>query len=272
MSKSLWSTFILCGLTATAVLGDDLPTEVAKRKAGTGKVEASGVLQPEDVVDVGARVPGRVQRLGTDPQNRGKTVDFGTRVEAGTVLLQLDPTLYQSRMDKARAQLDKARAALKAAKTQSAAGNVRKVEIEMLEADVELAQARLKEAEARLGYTTIRSPVPGVIIDRRVNIGQNVGTSPKLPGLFLIGKVDHLQLWAQVKEADISKVRAGQTARVTIDAFPGRHFKGVVAAGKPRLNTTRINNKAAYTVVVNLDNPDGLLIPYLTAHVELPGH
>ena len=188
MSKPLVSILVLWLLSEATVLGDDFPTEVARRKPATVSLEATGTLMPEDVVDINSQIGGQIQTLGADPHNRGKTVDFGTRVEVGTVLLQLDATLYQARVDKAKAQLGKARATLNAVRAQSVAGNVRKAEVEIAQADEELAQARLKEAQVMLAYTTIRSPIKGVIIDRRVTIGQNVGVDPKLASLFIIGR------------------------------------------------------------------------------------
>lgn len=125
----------------------------------------------------------------------------------------------------------------------------------------------MKQAEINLDWTRIRSPVKGVIIDRRVNVGQTVVASLNAPSLFLIAKdLKHLQVWVSVNEADIGKIRKEQAVRFTVDAFPGEVFAGKVA--QIRLNATMTQNVVAYTVVVTTDNPDGKLLPYLTANVQ----
>src|SRR5205085_6772933 len=99
------------------------------------------------------------------------------------------------------------------------------------------AQATFRQAEINLGYCTIKSPVKGVIVDRRVNIGQTVVSSLNAPSLFLLAKdLKRLQIWASVNEADIGNIFSGQKVTFTVDAFPDRSFTGVVAPDQPRLN------------------------------------
>src|SRR5204862_913586 len=115
---------------------------------------------------------------------------------------------------------------------------------------VDQAQATLDRALRNLSYTTIKSPVKGVIIDRRVNIGQTVVSSLNAPSLFLIAKdLKRLQVWASVNEADIGNVHSGQAVSFTVDAFPNRVFKGTVAPDQPRLNASMTQNVVTYTVV-----------------------
>jgi HlyD family secretion protein len=136
-------------------------------------------------------------------------------------------------------------------------------------ASLDDAQAALKNNQINLGYCTIKSPVKGVIVDRRVNIGQTVVSSLNAPSLFLIAKdLKRLQVWASVNEADIGNIHSGQPATFTVDAYPGRVFKGVVAPDQPRLNASMTQNVVTYTVVVNTDNDDGKLLPYLTATLQ----
>jgi HlyD family secretion protein len=131
------------------------------------------------------------------------------------------------------------------------------------------ARAALENAEVNLAYCTIKSPVKGVIVDRRVNIGQTVVSSLNAPSLFLIAKdLKRLQVWASVNEADIGNVHSGQAVTFTVDAHPGRVFKGVVAPDQPRLNASMTQNVVTYTVVVDTDNFDGKLLPYLTANLQ----
>jgi HlyD family secretion protein len=132
---------------------------------------------------------------------------------------------------------------------------------------VETAKALLHQAQINVGYCTIKSPVKGTIVARRVDIGQTVVSSLSAPSLFLIAKdLKKLQIWASVNEADIGNIRPGQTVRFTVDAFPGQHFKGQVA--QIRLNATMTQNVVTYTVIVNTDNSNGKLLPYMTTNLE----
>ena len=107
----------------------------------------------------------------------------------------------------------------------------------------------------------------GVIIDRRVNIGQTVVASLNAPSLFLIAKdLKRMQVWVAVNEADIGNIHPGQPVTFTVDAFPGEVFLGEV--GKIRLNATMTQNVVTYTVEVITDNSDGKLLPYLTANAK----
>ena len=116
-------------------------------------------------------------------------------------------------------------------------------------------------------YCTIKSPVKGVIIDRRVNIGQTVVASLNAPSLFLIAKdLKRMQVWVAVNEADIGKIQPGLPVSFTVDAFPGETFRGEV--GKVRLNASMTQNVITYTVEVITDNSNGRLLPYLTANVQ----
>ena len=129
------------------------------------------------------------------------------------------------------------------------------------------AEATLAKAQQTLDYCTIFSPVKGVIIDRRVNIGETVASSLNTPSLFLIAKdLTRIQVWVSVNEADIGNIHPGQDVTFTVDAFPNRTFHGKV--NKVRLNATMTQNVVTYTVEVNTDNSDGKLLPYLTANVQ----
>jgi len=139
----------------------------------------------------------------------------------------------------------------------------------ILQAKASLAQAEaiLRRAQRNLGYCTIKSPVKGVIIDRRVNIGQTVVASLNAPSLFLIAKdLTRMQVWVAVNEADIGKIRPGLPVTFTVDAFPGETFRGEV--GKVRLNASMTQNVVTYTVEIVTDNSSGRLLPYLTANVQ----
>lgn len=243
------------------------------------------------IVDWGSEVEGPV--LDKD----------GNVVKPGTVLAKIDPDLYE-------AQLKSATAAVKAAKAdvlvkQALAAQAKadwsraetlykqvprgiaeaeydlyratkdstKAQVGVSEANIGVAEANLKTAQTNLNYATITSPVNGVVIDRRVNVGQTVVASLSAPSLFLIAKdLSKMEVWATVNEVDVNRIRVGQPVRFTVDALPGRVYHGqVVPQGKKlpfRLNAAMTQNVVTYTVVVSADNTDGLLRPYLTTNLS----
>ena len=139
--------------------------------------------------------------------------------------------------------------------------------IAQAEAQIASAEASRDSAKRNLEYCTIKSPVQGVIIDRRVNIGQTVVSSMSASSLFLIAKdLKKMEIWVSVNEADIGNIFVGQKTTFQVDAFPGRVFSGRV--GKIRLNASMSQNVVTYVVEVETDNSDGKLLPYLTANVD----
>ncbi len=258
-------------------------------------ISATGTTEPEEVIDVGAQVAGRIEKFGRDPNDSRKAIDYGTEVEEGTVLAQLDDSLYRAKVEQCKANLARAEADLKqleakhvqaehdwqrarallarGAGTQAdydlalATYDSARAAVGVGKATIEQMKAALAEAETNLGYTTIRSPVKGVIVDRRVNVGQTVVASLNAPSLFLIAKdLKRMQVWASVNEADVGNIRRGQPVRFTVDAYPGEVFTGEVA--QVRLNASMTNNVVTYTVVVSTDNSSGKLLPYLTANMQ----
>jgi len=270
-------------------------------------ISATGTVEPEEVVDVGAQVAGKIVAFGKD--KNGKTVDYGSVVEAGTVLAKIDDALYAADLANAKAQMEQSKANVQRAQSDlgqlkakllqaerewlraqklgpsdalsQAAYDEAHFAYEIAKANVKVGQAALaqaknavaqaeaarRKAQQNLDYCTIKSPVKGVIIDRRVNIGQTVVSSLNAPSLFLIAKdLKRLQVWASVNEADIGNIRPGQPVTFTVDAHPGVTFQGEV--GKIRLNATMTQNVVTYTVEVNTDNRDGKLLPYLTANLK----
>src|SRR5438132_7373952 len=281
-------------------------TADVKRGDLVATIGATGTVEPEEVIDVGAQVAGQILSFGKDP--KGKAVDYGSEVDEGTILALIDPSLYQSDVDQSTATLEQNKANLVRAKAdlgqmkakldqatrdwnraqklgpsdalsqtdydayeaayEIAKSNVAVGEASVTQAEKGVAQAQqtLGRSQRNLGYCTIKSPVKGVIIDRRVNIGQTVVSSLSAPSLFLIAKdLNKMQVWASVNEADVGNLRPGQPVTFTVDAFPSRTFIGTV--GKVRLNATMTQNVVTYTVEILTDNSDGTLLPYLTANV-----
>lgn len=301
-----WS-FLLAVLGLTGWLGyinysnsgDD--SEFRFDKATRGNlavfVEATGSLQPEETIDVGAQVAGRVLFFGKDLTDPEKPITFGSKVKQGTLLAQLDDRLFETRLRVAKAAVEKAKAdvrSMEAKQTQAerdwrriqevrGSGAVTQQETDTARAVLETTQADLLRARASIGeteanlaeaqinleYTKITSPVDGVIIDRRVNVGQTVVASLNAPSLFLIAKdLTRLQIWVMVNEADIGSVSVGQEAqfKVDVEALKAETFQGTVA--QIRLNAAMQQNVVTYTVVVDAANPDMKLKPYLTANVR----
>src|SRR5262249_13652481 len=125
----------------------------------------------------------------------------------------------------------------------------------------------LKQDRQNLDYCTITSPVEGVIIDRRVTLGQTVQSSFNAPSLFLIAKdLKRMKVWASVNEADIGQVYVGQPVRFTVDARAVMDFEGLVRLS--RLNASMTQNVVTYTVEVLTDNSNGKLLPYMTANLH----
>jgi HlyD family secretion protein len=242
-------------------------------------IAATGTVEPEEVVDVGAQVAGQIIGFGKD--KNGKTIDYGSIVEEGTVLAQIDDSVYATDVALTRAQLQQDKAKLAQAeadwkRTQELLNSQlvplstydsNKATYEIAKADIAVAEATLSKAQRNLDFCVIKSPVKGVIIDRRVNIGQTVVSSLNAPSLFLIAKdLTKMQIWASVNEADVGRIAPGTPVTFQCDAFPGREFSGTV--GKVRLNATMTQNVVMYTVEVQVDNSDGVLLPYLTANVR----
>jgi HlyD family secretion protein len=274
-------------------------------------ISATGTVEPEEVIDVGAQVAGQILSFGRDADDR--TVDYGSKITEGTVLAKIDESLYASEAAQAEAQVQAAKANRQRAEAdlqqlnaklyqaerdwqrarklgpsealaqasydayqaayQTAVANVAIGKAAILQAEAGLAQARavLQRAQRNLGYCTIISPVSGVIIDRRVNIGQTVVASLNAPSLFLIAKdLTRMQVWVAVNEADIGKIEPGQPATFTVDTFPDETFQGRVS--KIRLNASMTQNVVTYTVEITTDNRSGRLLPYLSATVQFELH
>jgi HlyD family secretion protein len=301
--RQLLCLFSLLFLADPGVARADDPKEKPKaafrtapvtRGSVTASVRATGTLEPEEVVDVGAQVTGMIAEFGTDPARPGKTIDYGSPVDVGTVLARIDPALYQAQVEQAKAKLERARASIRLleARAQQAERDstrlkklgtavsaedrevaqsrldVARADLDVGKADALLAEAGLKQAEVNLGYTIIKSPIKGVVIDRRVNVGQTVTAALNAPSLFLIARdLKRLQCWASVKEADIGQIQVGQPAQFTVDAFPDAVFQCKVSS--IRLNASMTQNVVTYTVVLDVDNANGKLLPYLTADVRI---
>src|ERR1017187_4655583 len=282
-------------------------TAVVKHGDVAATISATGTIEPIEVVDVGAQVAGLIKAFGTDAAGKtidyGSVVEEGAmlaKIDESVYAADLAVAKAQMEQDKAgelsaAASLEQTRAKLTQAEAdwnraqelsrskllavsdsdsfkavyEVARANVAVAEAALAQARAATvqAQAGLDKAQRNLDFCIIKSPVKGVIIDRRVNIGQTVVSSFNAPSLFLIAKdLTKMQIWVAVNEADVGRIIPGAPVTFTCDAFPGRQFEGVV--GKVRLNATMTQNVVMYTVEVNTENPDNTLLPYLTANVH----
>ncbi|HEV7998557.1 MAG TPA: efflux RND transporter periplasmic adaptor subunit [Planctomycetaceae bacterium] len=304
MIKSLFFLVVLAGIVGagaawyiheTADQPSTFRTVATEHGNLLATINATAVIEAEEVVDVGAQIAGMVQAFGHDLKDSQKAIDYGSQVEVGTVLAQIDPRLYKATLHQAQANLDNSLAMLEQAKTNlklsqlnwdraqtlhdrkvmsqadydssQADLETKKPALAAANAAVEMAKASLETAQTNVDYCTITSPVKGVIVDRRVNMGQTVVSSLSAPSLFLIARdLTRMQLWASVNEADIGQIHPGQSVQFTVDAFPNQTFRGEVS--QIRLNANMTQNVVTYTVVVTTDNTSGRLLPYMTANVK----
>lgn len=250
------------------------PFKTARVEKGdlTEEITANGIINPVRVVSVGTQVSGTVEAL---------YADFNDRVSAGQLLLRLDPALFTSRLQASEAGLANARAtaALQASNASRAAQLVKQDFISKQEyetsvasakgaaAQVAQAEAQIRQDRANLEFSVIRSPVSGVVISRQIDIGQTVAAAFNTPTLFQIARdLTQMQIEAAVAEADIAKVKRGQPVTFTVDAYGARKFGGMV--DQIRLNPTTQQNVVTYTVIVKAANPDGALLPGMTANAN----
>jgi HlyD family secretion protein len=236
-------------------------------------VSANGTINPVTLVSVGTQVSGTVKKL---------YVDFNSKVKKGQILLELDDALLAAQQKQSHANVQSAEASLELATANEARMRslfaqdyVSRQELESAvqakksaQAQLQLAQATVEKDRANLAYSVIRSPVSGVVVDRAVDVGQTVAASLQTPTLFKIAQdLSRMQIDANFAEADIGSIRVGQTVRFTVDAFPNRNFQGVV--NLIRLNPTTVSNVVTYDVVINVDNPEQILLPGMTAYVNI---
>jgi HlyD family secretion protein len=250
------------------------PFQLAQVQRGTMEslVASTGTLAAVETVDVGTQVSGTIARLA---------VDYNDRVKKGQILAVLDQALFKATVGEAEATVAKARAQLSQAEDEfrrnkplADKGYLSEQEflpirtgVDTARADLAAARAALKRAQTNLDYTVIRSPIDGIIIARSVDAGQTVAASFNTPTLFVIARdLSHMQIEATVDESDIGQIRQGQAARFTVQAFPDKTFLGKVT--QIRLQPQTISNVVNYTVIVQAENNQGLLLPGMTATVD----
>ncbi len=236
-------------------------------------VSANGTLNPVVLAMVGTQVSGVIIKL---------KADFNQKVEKGQVLAELDPSIIKAQLQQSMANLENFKAAL-----QLAENNERRTRalierhyasqfdldqtiqnVSAAKAQVAVGEALVNRDRTNLGYTVITSPVSGVVVSRNIDVGQTVAASFQTPTLFTIAQdLKQMQIYTTVAEADVGGIRVGQPVHFTVDAFPDRVFNGSVK--QIRLDAKSLQNVVTYNVVIDVENPDGILLPSMTAFVGI---
>ena len=250
-------------------------------------VNATGTLEPMRRVDVGSQVSGVVDEI---------FVDYNYIVKKGQVLAKIDPSLLQVQVDIQKANLERQKMDIENQKVQledlevqlqrtqalfdkqlqnqqqldAARLAVKNRQAQIASAEKQLVQtdANLRQAQLNVSYTTIVSPIDGVVVERRVDRGQTVQASMNAPTFFsLATDLRTLRLSAGVDEADIGRVEVGQKVMFKVDAYGGQEFEGIVDT--VRLNATNNNNVVTYPVWIRVPNPELKLRPAMTAQLRV---
>jgi len=249
-------------------------------------VTATGTVQPYLLVQVGTQVTGTIQKL---------LVDFNSRVKAGDIVAQIDPAPFQTKVDsdkanvaRAEADVDRVKASLvQAGKELARAKELQKKElispsdldaavatydslvsqVKVSEASVAQAKAAMESSLVNLRYTTIKSPIDGIVIARSVDVGQTVAASLSAPTIYIIADdMKKIQVQASVAEADIGRIKEEMEVTFMVDAYRTDRFKGKVS--QIRLSPTTVQNVVTYTVMIDALNPGNKLLPGMTANVS----
>ena len=235
-------------------------------------VAATGSLGAVRTVQVGTQVSGQISAI---------YVDFNSKVKKGQLIARIDPTLQQQAVADAQAGVARAQATLAQTKAEYDRNkllhdqkivtdpefNTAQLNYQLAKANATSAQIALDKARQNLSYTSIYAPIDGIVVERDMDVGQTVAASLSAPQLFVIAKdLSQMQILATVDESDIGQIKTDQPVTFTVQAYPGRTFTGKVS--QVRINSTTVNNVVNYTAVVGVANPDGKLLPGMTATVK----
>ena len=266
---------------------DEYITKKIEKGDITEKITATGTINPISTVNIGTQVSGSISEI---------LVDYNTKVAKGQLLAQIDPALFEATVAQKQAALSIARAQVDVVKNDivyykkhldrikklnsskySADAELESaqrdydnatVQLELREAEVKQAEAALKAAEIDLKYTKIISPVDGIVVSKEVEVGQTVAASFQTPTLFNVAEdLTKMQIETSVVEADIAKVKEGQTVEFSVDSYPDEVFYGIVTQVRNEAITT--SNVVTYEVIIEIDNKDLKLKPGMTANVEI---
>jgi HlyD family secretion protein len=234
-------------------------------------VTATGRIEPVDTVTVGTQVSGIIKYL---------YANYNSKVKKGQLIAQLDKSLLQATLDQFKGNLQNTQSQLVYATNNFNRQNllfktdaISKADydnalntVNSAKAQVASAQAQVRLADKNLSYADIYSPIDGVVLNRNINIGQTVAASFSTPTLFVIAKdITKMEVEANVDEADIGDVKAGERASFTVDAFINDQFGGTIS--DVRLHPSVSSNVVTYTTIINAPNDDMKLKPGMTANI-----
>ncbi len=223
-----------------AEAGPQLTLAQVSRGDVVDTVQATGTLEAVTTVQVGTQVSGTVKTLNAD---------FNSQVRTGQIVAELEPSLFETQVEQARATMVRVQADLDRAKVQvedaaqklkrakelserqlipaseleTAETNSRQAQASFKAAEAQLVQARasLNQNEVNLGHTIIRAPIDGIVISRNVDVGQTVAASMQAPTIFIIARdLTQMQVSANIDESDIGRIKSGQHVTFRVDAHP----------------------------------------------------
>jgi HlyD family secretion protein len=238
--------------------------------------EATGVVEPINVIEVKSKASGQIERM---------PVETGTRVKPGDLLVQVDTRDVRNQYNQSLADLRAAQARVAVASAQRKRSEdlfkqqiITAQELETAQLDYANAQAQVTRADAsldlaqqRLDDATVRAPLAGTIIEKAVSTGQVITSATGAFGggtlLLKMADLSQVRVRALVNETDIGNIQAGQQATVTVDAYPDRPFRGSVEKIEPQAVVQQ--NVTMFPVLVAVSNREGLLMPGMNGEVSV---
>ncbi len=293
---------LLATISARRGDGAQYLTAAVQRGEIRDAVDATGTVNAVVTVQVGSQVSGTISQLKADFNSRVHKGDVialidptllqGTLLQAKADLenarasvavaesdvTKADAAIEQTKSDydraaeleKTHAETEQVLAAARAAyQTAQASLTAARAGVVQAGAQVKQKEAAVEVAQTNLDHTVIRSPVDGIVVARNVDVGQTVAASLQAPTIFTIAQdLTQMQVYANVDESDVGRIRLHQPVTFKVDAFPKETFQGVVS--QLRMNPTTIQNVVTYNAIVDFRNPDLKLFPGMTAYVTIP--
>ncbi|WP_417435166.1 efflux RND transporter periplasmic adaptor subunit [Hoeflea sp.] len=262
-------------------------TEAVERGDIVVQVTATGTVEPTNQVEISSELSGTVRSVEADFNDLVKKGQILARLdtdklEANVELSQASLTAAQARLAEATATLNETKAnydravlleqkhvtTLEGLLKAKAAYDRAKAALKSAEADIRVAEANLKINQANLDKACICSSIDGVVLDRNVEVGQIVASSLQAPVLFtLAADLTSMQLQVDIDEADIGKVKVGDEAVFSVEAYQGRTFPAAIS--ELRYAPKTVDGVVTYEAILSIDNSDMLLRPGMTATADI---
>lgn len=222
-------------------------------------VSATGTLSPVNNVDVSSKITGRIVEV---------RVNENDMVKANQVIIVLDDRQLQAQAAQSKAKLENATATYQRTRQLEKVGAVPTQQLDTDRTAYEVAKAAYTDISSSLDDTIIRAPIDGQVIGKPIPAGQTVAPGISNPMVLLtVADLKIMQIQALIDESDIGQVKLGQRVSFTVDAYPGKTFAGVVSTISNKANIQQ--NVVYYTVYVDVNSPEGLLKPTMTARVSV---